>query len=89
MLARATAQAGDGAGALFARLDAADAADAAEAAEASGAPPDWRRAEAERLLNRWATRIHAGEWNDAVAELVSLAQSLERAYPPDASPQRL
>jgi hypothetical protein len=85
MLARASAQAGDGAGALFARLDAADAADAAtEAADAHPAS-DRRRAEAERLLARWAARIHAGEWNDGVGALVALALALEQASPATSS----
>ena len=79
MLARASAQAGDGAGALFARLDA-DGAPGANPRPA--ALPDRRRAEAERLLLRWAERIHAGEWNDAIGELVLMAQTIERAYPP-------
>ncbi len=79
MLARASAQAGAGAGALFARLDADGAPSAGQRPVAL---PDRRRAEAERLLLRWAERIRSGEWNDAIGELVLMAQTIERAYPP-------
>ena len=83
MLARASAQAGDGAGALFARLDAdaTDATDAVSTGVRAEPAPNRRRAEAERLLARWAARIHAGEWNDGIGELVLMAQTLERAFP--------
>ncbi len=89
-MARASAQAGDGAGALFARLDAADAAELAATAEvdparASALAADRRRAEAERLLTRWAARIHAGEWSDGIGELVALAQALELGAPASSS----
>lgn len=58
---------GNGAGALFARLDALDqSADARQAAAAD-------------LLARWAARVRAGMWSGEIAALVTQAEALERA----------
>lgn len=65
MLARATAQAGEGAELLFARLEGADT----------------RQSQGAATLSRWAERIRAGEWTPEIAELVARAQALERAQP--------
>ena len=63
MLARATAQAGDGASLLFARLDA----------EGS------RGERAAEVLIRLAGRLRAGEWNSELADLVTRANALDVA----------
>jgi len=61
--AQAQAQAGDGAGALFARLDATAA----------------RGQHGAEVLLRLAERIREGAWSDEVAELLAQAEALERA----------
>lgn len=63
LMARASAHAGDGAGALFARLDAAAR----------------REGEGEAVLLRLAGRIHNGEWDIAIADVVARAAALERS----------
>lgn len=65
MLARAAAQAGEGAEMLFARLDGDDSP----------------RGQGAGSLARWAERIRAGEWTPEIAELVAHAEALERAQP--------
>ena len=63
MWGRAEQQAGDGAGALFARLDA----------------PGARREEAIGVLERLAARLRAGAWNAELAHLLEQAAEVERA----------
>lgn len=78
MLARAGAQAGDGAGALFARLDAMGE----------------RRAGSAELLERIAVHIRAGEWTIEVTALMeqavvvaeALAIPIEEAATPESTP---
>ncbi len=84
---RAGARAGDGAGALFASLDAQDAqATAAGAAPlAEAAPqPDPAREQGARALERLAARIRAGAWSAEIAALVARVASL--LAQPDARP---
>ncbi|HEX9036171.1 MAG TPA: hypothetical protein VF808_04190 [Ktedonobacterales bacterium] len=84
--ARAGERAGNGAGALFARLDAQDARDAAESQAAIGAPQDFRpelqvaqaREQAAATLERLAARIRLGAWNADLAALTERAARLER-----------
>lgn len=71
---RAGARAGNGAGALFARLDAQDALDAQEAALAARSGPDHEQAA--RTLERLAMRVRAGEWSAEVSALVAAADRL-------------
>jgi hypothetical protein len=79
---RAGARAGDGAGALFARLDAQDAQDALdtretrETREASAAQVTQARERAAATLERLAARVRAGEWSDELAALVARAARL-------------
>ena len=76
---QAGARAGDGAGALFARLDAQDAQDAQEArALAMGQTQD----EAARTLERLAAEIRAGAWSAEIAALVATARGLLGKKPP-------
>jgi hypothetical protein len=63
--AKALAQSGNGASALFARLDAT-----------SGRP----QAGAEVLI-RLAERLRAGTWNRELADLVARAEALEKTLP--------
>lgn len=85
---RAGARAGDGAGALFASLDAQDALDAqgAPAAQddqaAAAVAPDrdiQARQRAASVLERLAARIRAGAWNDDIAALSARAARLTDA----------
>jgi hypothetical protein len=87
---RAGARAGDGAGALFASLDAQDALDALPispiAGDASPNPasvPSTRdiqaRERAATILERLAARIRAGAWNDGIAALIARATHLTDA----------
>jgi hypothetical protein len=64
---RAGAHTGNGAGALFARLDALD--DGATA----------QREVAAALLARLAERVRAGAWSAELAALVAQAEAVERA----------
>lgn len=73
---RAGARAGDGAGALFARLDAQDALDAQETREASAAQDSQARERAAATLERLAALVRAGEWSDEIATLVARAGRL-------------
>lgn len=78
---RAGAQAGDGAGALFARLDAQAAQDAQDTDDTAVAQPEAPLARVAALrpaheqgaqaLERVAAEIRAGVWNAAVAALVA------------------
>lgn len=75
---RAGAQAGDGAGALFARLDAQAAQDTDDTAVAQPEAPLARVAalrpaheQGAQALERVAAEIRAGVWNAAVAALVA------------------
>lgn len=81
---RAGARAGNGAGALFARLDAQDAQDAQRAAT-----PDAHQAQAReqgaRTLERLAAAMRAGAWNAELAALVARAESALQSLP-DAPP---
>ena len=71
---RAGAQAGDGAGALFASLDAQDAAEAAEALQAAGTSQ--AHEQGALALERLATAIRSGAWNAEIAALVASANRL-------------
>ena len=71
---RAGARAGNGAGALFARLDAQDARDALEATAAARPGPDPEQAA--RTLERLAMRVRAGEWGAELRALVETAEQL-------------
>lgn len=83
---RAGARAGDGAGALFARLDAQDALEAQGASGAQsvqvsrpdpqGAQAAQPREAAAAALDRLAARIRAGAWSDEIAALATLAARL-------------
>lgn len=79
MWERAGERAGDGAGALFARLDAQDAQDALDTQELARINATKARetheAEAE-TLERLAAHIRAGGWTPAIAALVANAASL-------------
>ena len=92
--ARAGERAGDGAGALFARLDAQDAQDALDALNAQGvgesqtpqALQDHRalqaaqaREQAAATLERLAARIRSGAWSDDIAALVARASRLSES----------
>lgn len=82
---RAGERAGDGAGALFAQLDAQDA----RAALDVYAQQDYQdhqeiqeraaRAQGAVALERLAERIRAGHWNEEIAEIVRRAELAERA----------
>jgi hypothetical protein len=61
MWGRAERQAGAGAGVLFARLG----------------DPDERRAAAIAVLERAIARLRAGDWSDALADLVARAAALD------------
>lgn len=85
--ARAGERAGDGAGALFARLDAKDAQDAQgiEGIQSiQGAPAPQAAASAEQAraaaatFERLAARIRAGAWSGELAALAARAARLER-----------
>lgn len=88
---RAGERAGDGAGALFARLDAQDARNALAAQERQGDQDDQgiqdvqerqyavARAQGAAALERLATRIRAGFWNAEIAEIARQAELAERA----------
>jgi hypothetical protein len=83
--ARAGERAGDGAGALFARLDAKDAQDAQGIQGIQGAPVtqaaasvEQTRAEAAATFERLAARIRAGAWSSELAALAARAARLER-----------
>lgn len=62
MLARASAQAGNGAGALFARLDATAA----------------RGEQGAEVLTRLAQLLRAGAWSDEIASFVARGEALEK-----------
>ncbi len=71
---RAGARTGNGAGALFARLDAQDAQDAQNATIAARPGPDLEQAA--RTLERLAARVREGEWSAEVSALVIAANRL-------------
>jgi hypothetical protein len=82
---RAGERAGDGAGALFAQLDAQDARASIDA-QGQQVPQDYHqiqeraaRAGGAAALVRLAERIRAGHWNDEIAEIVRRAELAERA----------
>jgi DNA-binding GntR family transcriptional regulator len=79
---RAGERAGNGAGALFARLDAQDAQDAQDAldaleqtAVAADQTRDQTRAQAALTLERLAAQIRAGAWSAEIAALVTAAHN--------------
>jgi hypothetical protein len=79
---RAGERAGDGAGALFARLDAQDAQDAQDAlnaqeqtAVAADQTRDQARTQAALTLERLAAQIRAGAWSAEIAALVAAAHN--------------
>ena len=79
---RAGARAGDGAGALFARLDAQDARDAKDARdtrETRAAQDLQARERAAATFERLAARIRAGEWSDELAALAAHVARLNDA----------
>lgn len=63
MLARASAQAGDGAGMLFARLETTAS----------------RSEHGAEMLSRLASRLRAGVWNDQLADLIMQAETIEKS----------
>jgi hypothetical protein len=83
--ARAGERVGNGAGALFAQLDAQDARDAQDALSAQDArgAQDARELQAREqgalTLERLAARIRGGVWNGDIAALVARAERLEAA----------
>ncbi len=77
--ARAGERAGDGAGALFARLDAQDALDTQELTHTQTAQDLQAREQAAATLERLAARIRSGAWSDDIAALVARAESLNNA----------
>ena len=89
--ARAGERAGDGAGALFARLDAQDALDALDARDALDAQDSQgvgepqtsqgfqAREQAAVTLERLAARIRAGAWSEEIAALIERASRLRDA----------
>lgn len=91
MWERAGAQAGDGAGALFASLDAQDAQDAHDPQDAQPSQPTQAtqstrtsaaphpREQAARSLERLAEIIRAGVWSAELAALVAAADDLLEA----------
>ena len=86
--ARAGERAGDGAGALFASLDAQDALDALDPQDAPAAPAAQdagetraaqglqAREQGAATLDRLAARIRAGAWSEEIAALVERAGRL-------------
>jgi hypothetical protein len=76
---RAGARAGDGAGALFARLDAQDAIDARDTRETRAAQDLQARERVAATFERLAARIRAGEWSDELAALAAHAARLSDA----------
>jgi hypothetical protein len=94
---RAGARAGDGAGALFASLDAQDAQDALSAGAApldgasrqasQSAQSAQAREQGALALERVAAQIRAGAWSAAIAALVASAGALLDA-PPDSARAR-
>jgi hypothetical protein len=76
---RAGERAGDGAGALFARLDAQDAQDALDAQEQTAVAADQTRGQARTqaalTLERLAGQIRAGAWSAEIAALVAAAHN--------------
>jgi hypothetical protein len=68
-------QGGNGAGALFARLDALRHDDARH----DDARPSTAAAD---VLARWAERVRAGMWSDEIAALIAQAEALERQLEP-------
>lgn len=77
--ARAGERAGDGAGALFARLDAQDALDAQELTQAHTAQDLQTlqaREQAAATLERLAARIRSGAWSADIAALAARAELL-------------
>ncbi len=77
--ARAGERAGDGAGALFARLDAQDALDSQdmEQAQTTQDLPDNQSLErAAATLERLAEQVRAGVWSEEIAALVARAEEL-------------
>jgi hypothetical protein len=75
---RAGERAGNGAGALFARLDAQDAQDAQDALDAleqTAVAADQTRAQAALTLERLAAQIRAGAWSAEIAALVTAAHN--------------
>ncbi len=78
--ARAGERTGDGAGALFARLDAQDALEA-QTAERPQMDQDLRdgqaRERAAAALERLAASIRAGAWSDEIAALAARAERLD------------
>ena len=89
--ARAGERVGDGAGALFARLDAQDALDAQEALDAQDTRDpqptqslrDFQGAQnrerSAATLERLAARIRAGAWSEEIAALVARAAYLSES----------
>jgi hypothetical protein len=77
---RAGERAGDGAGALFARLDAQDAQDSRNAQDTREAAPAMRdtqeRERAAAALDRLAARVRAGAWSAEIASLAARAAQL-------------
>jgi hypothetical protein len=79
---RAGERAGDGAGALFAQLDAQDARNELDAhgqQDHQGHQQIQERVRGAAALVRLAERIRAGQWNDEIAEIVRRAELAERA----------
>jgi hypothetical protein len=79
---RAGARAGNGAGALFASLDAQDAQ---EQAGAAGASPTQPREQAALTLERLAAQIRAGAWSAEIAALVAAASAALATHAPPPS----
>jgi hypothetical protein len=75
---RAGARAGNGAGALFASLDAQDAQ---EQAGAAGAGPTQPREQAALTLEHLAAQIRAGAWSVEIAALVAAASAAISTQP--------
>lgn len=79
---RAGARAGDGAGALFASLDAQDALDGQDMRDGQTTQTTHSttrvhaREQAARSLERLAALIRAGAWNAALAALVAAADDI-------------
>ncbi len=71
--ARAGERAGDGAGALFARLDAQDTSQAQLAQDLLDGQS---RERAAATLERLAAHVRAGAWSDEIAALVARAEDL-------------
>ena len=80
---RAGERAGNGAGALFARLDAQDAQDALDAQAQTAVAADQTRAQAALTLERLAAQIRAGAWSAEIAALVMAARTALATLPAD------